>query len=92
MFKYEREKGRSSIVVSDMETRANLMTTRKGRRIIRAIEHKQKLARETHLVTSMPTVTDQRRYVDYIDAETGKRIKGRFYVTRDKKYIRAKRS
>lgn len=91
MFKFEQEKGRSSILVTDMDTIARLSTNARGRKILRSLRHNQMCQRASSLPTSMPRVSYQTRYVDFVNA-SGKRIRGRFYISRDKKFIRAKRS
>jgi len=91
MRKYEQAKGVSRILMSDMDTVANLSRTWRGRKVLRAIKHNWKRNRTSSLPASMPRVSYQTRYVDFIDAD-GKRIRGRFYISRDKRYIRAKRS
>ena len=93
MRKYEQANGASSIVMADMETIACLENTWKGKKVLRAIRHNAKMARlkGSGKVTSLPTVSWQEQYMDYTTSE-GKRIRGRYYKSRDRRFIRAKRS
>ena len=93
MRKYEQAKGASSVVMADMETIACLSGTWKGRKVLRAIRHNARMSRlkGAGKVTHLPTVTWQQQYMDYTTSD-GKRVRGRYYKSRDRRYIRAKRS